>query len=251
MIKKIKFVYEKKFFSSICISYFLTCVIEQTTILSKMQKVFVMIYFISIFTFILKFISKKIIIRNIKYRSIILLLVIIVSFIFRNEFIPKIYNSTNITIQVLEQNDPASLGKEAWLITILVNNKNQNLSSFINKEQENSWIFQDNALYGDFTKGTEPLVLHFLKAKSIRLNFGKHSWSGIIEVTTNDSSYIYNLYDDIGDELEIDIPISYEEYSFFEQIILLLGISFIMFYLLELVDFKIKDIKKKKHIKIY
>lgn len=246
MIKKIKSVCGKFFFTSIFISYFLTCVVEQTTILSKIQKVFIIIYFTLIFIFILKFISKKVIIRNLKYRSIILLLAIIISFIFRNQLIPKIYNSTDIAIRVLDQNDPASLGKEAWLISILVNNKSQSLSSFVNKEQKNSWIFQDNALYGDFTKGTDQLLLHFVKAKFIQLNFGKHSSSGIIEVTTNNSSYIYNLYDDIGDKLEIDIPITYEEYSFFEQIILLLGISFIIFYLLELVSFKIKDIKKEK-----
>ncbi|MCX4268718.1 MAG: acyltransferase family protein [Lachnospiraceae bacterium] len=250
MVRKIKKIDLYFLFTSVFMAYFLTCIIEQITFLSILQKSFIILYFIVMFLLIFRFINKKIIFENIKYKKMILFFAIIVAFIFRNQFLPKIYHSTDVIISVLEQNDPASNGKEAWLTGIKINGNTQDLLYFVNKNEANSWIFQNGALLGDYTQDRNQLFLNFSKVRSIQLKFVKHAWSGVIEIATNNTKNIYNLYDPIGEELKIDVPVTYVEYPFFQRIVLLVGISFIIFYLLLIIlskeEFFSKNIKKEK-----
>lgn len=248
MVKKITYIRFHFFLTFILMSYFFVCVIEQTTFLSKLQKIFILVYFIFIFYLIMK--KLLLMVLNIKHKIIIWLFALMIVIMFRNQFIPKIYSPTDITIIILKDADERAIGKEAWLTSIYVNGTNQKLSSFIDKTEKNSWTLKDNILFGDATQGNNELSLHFSKVKSIQLNFVKHPWSGVIEITINDSKYKHNLYDEVGDELRIDIPVLCEEYSIFQRVILLLGASLIIFYLFVIVfsksDFFSGNIEKKK-----
>lgn len=249
MLKKKMYRWIYYFLISILISNYFVCFFLQTKSVTDLQKLYLFLCSILIFFLFLLYLDKRIF-WNLRVKVLLFFFAaVIISFVFRNKLIPKIYIPSNITITILNEKDSESKGTEVWLKKILLDGKEQKLETYIS-DKEDTWILLDGVLFGDASLNSNPLDLQFPKAKSIQLNFGKHAWSGMITIISNRDEIGYNLYDPANSEIEIDIPIISYNYSRDFYILLFFGISWCLFYFLLIVywiiNFLFKEMVKER-----
>lgn len=202
---------------------FLTCYIDRITLSTNIQKLFVWFYFYAVFFTTLCFMRKKIIAFVMQYKKIIIVCVIGVfgwSFVGGRSFLPQKSIENEVEISIMDEINPSSQGKEAWLLALSLDDEVQSLDTFNDIEQ--GWIFKENALYGNYDT-SKKLVLKFPGEKDIELTFGMHAWSGIVDIESNGFHAKYDLYDEAGNNCIIQIPGRFDNYSGVFQLVLISG----------------------------
>ncbi len=203
------------FIIKILIAFYLTMLINQGTLSTNSQFLFVLLYFILVLILCNKFITNlKINKRNFVFT--VLLTILTISFF--GVYIPKDYSNNKIEINILNEKNKLSEGYECWLTEIEIDNK---IYEFYNLNIDTTWELKDNVL---FTNGSDNKFFLFLpKAKNVNLKVSKHAWSGKIEVVVNGDRKIYDLYDENGNTLIIKIDNLSKNYNQFIQLLLFVG----------------------------
>ena len=108
------------FIIKILIAFYLTMLINQGTLSTNSQFLFVLLYFILVLILCNKFITNlKINKRNFVFT--VLLTILTISFF--GVYIPKDYSNNKIEINILNEKNKLSEGYECWLTEIEIDNK--------------------------------------------------------------------------------------------------------------------------------
>lgn len=222
---------------------YLTCILDQMTLVTNLQRMFVWCYFFILFFLILWFVRKKIILFVKQYIKIVIICVFVLlgwSLVSSEFFLPKKYLNNEFVISILEENNNDAKGKEAWLQAISLDGEEQPLDLI--QDIDEGWTLNGNVVYGSYDN-SGALVVDLPEAKTIKLTFGMHLWSGIIEIQSDNFDIKYDLYDAVGNECVIEIPGNNRDYVGISRLILLLGYFSLCVVMGELVIFFI--IRKK------
>lgn len=169
--------------------------------------IFVYFYLFALSLFVFRYLIKKSI-GSIRGNSLSkkvrkMFLVIFISLFISFVFIPKNYfNGINYTDIILTPISEASElnGTEVWLNEIIIDESKLDLESI---DISSGWIYKDGAIVS--TGGNinpQKLIISF--KKSIDLVFGKHAWSGKVEIYNGDTQII-NLYSEISSEESVSL----------------------------------------------
>lgn len=192
-----------KFVFCILSSLYLTNILFANVLTTKLQEVFVFTYFVVIgliiWFFYDKILSKKIdLINKKKILVLSLLLTIAILYCLGNSIFPRQYINTDITISSSDGKNLNALGNEIWITEVNVDDKAINLADL---RLNTGWIYKTdaNAIYADLSDMTfEPLSINVKKANTLKIQFVKHSWSGVIEINDGTKNEIVDLYDKSG-----------------------------------------------------
>lgn len=194
----------------LCSSGYMTFYMNQYTLTTGLQIVFVYSYFFAISLIVLflyeKYIKKKIKFmkkRLFTFASVIIALCVI--FVFKEQIIPEKFYNNNIVISSSQNNNEKSLGNEVWITQIQINNKDIALSSI---ELPNGWFYKkdENALYANLLdKSFEPFTLHIENMKVSNITFVKHAWSGIVSIDDGHKTLDVDLYNKDGDSYLLSV----------------------------------------------
>lgn len=225
-LKKVQYVFWAiiSFFSAI---YFM-CIINEGTLTTDLQRIFISFYFWTILLFILIIIKKKygLLSELTKRKGVFGLLILLslgMTFVSWKFNMPREYLDTSVTIKVLNENNLNSQGKEAWLTEVKLDGSSVSVDDVL-EIPETGWLKSGSALYANGEENPENLLLRVPKKKEMELQFNKHAWSGIIQVNFEGREKVYDLYDSVGGSVSIVVPAYFREYSGFTEIIILVGI---------------------------
>lgn len=218
---------------NLMIAYYLTSIILQITLTTKLQEVLVFMYFVLILTAGTVFCIKRKFDGKFNRRvlGIAIMMAILFTANFYSRYLPEKYEENTVILTAQNEKNQKSQGMEIWLNSVLVNGKEQNLYDIVNPVGENSsWSITNGLLMVNADKSEQEVMLKLPKANSIELHFGRHEWSGVVEIRNGEYKEQYDLYDKIGNELIVKIPVVKGEYSSAMNIIFFIGIMGIAFY---------------------
>lgn len=248
MLKKINTFTKLKriitFIVLILCSYYLMNCVDEKTLSTNIQRIFIMLYFILIVFLIIKFndyfckryipdLIKKIILCA----SVFLTLIIIC--LGNSIIIPVKYDVNSIDIVALDEKNTNSQGYEVWLSTIELNHKQADFKN--NVYNLFLWDYRDGALYSNGEQKNNLLQLSIPKGQEVTLSFAKHAWSGKVMIKTEEKEYVYDLFEPASDTLTIDIFPKILKRNDVENIILNIGAFLclnLLFHLLGLTVYK-------------
>lgn len=224
-------------------SIYLTYILGQNALATKLHIGFAFIYFLIIGGIILycyeKFLAKKI--TRIYDRKIIVisflftLLIIISNY---NGMLPKLYLDNQIIIEATGEKDIKSNGAEVWVTKISVDKNNIDLSEI---PLSSGWEYKSdsNTIFINASENSkQPLSLDLPKGDQIEILFVKHGWSGIVNISDGSETSTVDLYDLNGSTYSHNI--SGRSYCFpnYLNVLLIIG-SMILIYFLIFLGLKI------------
>lgn len=218
---------------NIMIAYYLTSIIAQITLATKLQEVLVFAYFIVLLTSGTAFWIKRKIGSKLSKKKCGLAIIMAALFAvnFSHQLLPKKYEENLVVLTAQNEKNQNSQGMEVWLNAVSVNGKEQNLYEIVRTTDDaNSWAIMNGSLMANADKSEPQTVLKLAKADSIELRFGRHEWSGIVEVESGEYIEQYDLYDENGSELVVKIPTMKSDYLLVQNIFFIIGIMGIAFY---------------------
>lgn len=231
------------------LALYFTCLINEITLTTNLQRAFIWLYFDFIFMVGLYFLIKKISAWNKLISKMAFLIIIVLSFIstliIGPKLIPMNPRLVNLNLNISENRNDKSNGNEVWLTSIVINGEKVNLHNVT--LDGTGWIYKDNIIFGEGNSDIKNLNLSFLKVKTMDLTIVKHQWSGIISIDSNGIMKSYDLYDEKGGILTINIPIKNNAYSGILNNVLYLGIFeiFCLLYYSIILLIKISNYKEK------
>lgn len=201
-----------------------------------LQCIFLFGYFEVAQLFVLKIISKYKRPVKISTKCVILGAACALSFICRNQM-QIVFPASNVGIEItaLAEKNPESQGMEVWISNIRVDNNDVDLSE---TWQDSTWRYDmtANSIVGNPVEGASTIEFYFDKAKEIQVSFGKHAWSGMVEVGIKDEAKeVLDLYYPTSDGVTyvIKVPevtsISYTVLSCIASILLFYSIIYIVY----------------------
>lgn len=215
------------------ISFYLTALIAQMTLSTKLQEICVFLYFMVMLGIGNYFWARKYNGRKMKNSYYLLagILSITATIVFAEKSLPEKYERNVINITILEDKNKESQGREVWLSGVLVNGKSQNLNDVVHtSEISKPWRLNGENLIGNAEENETAIIVELPKAKRIELSFGMHAWSGMVQIQAGDNLWTYDLYSESGDQFIAEIPPVKHAYSQVENIIFLIGILGIYMY---------------------
>ena len=221
---KIKIFYLVNSISCGFAALYLTCVIDQMTLTTNLQRLFVWCYFYVILFALIWFMKSTIIAFITQYK--LLTIVCVFSLLGwciiggGKNVLPKKALENEIVISIEAGANDNSKGKEVWINSLSLDGETQPLEMLQNADQ--GWIIKENAVYGSFDMSNS-LILSLPSAKEMELTFGMHPWSGIVDIRSNDFYTKHDLYDALGSACVIKIPESLVDYSGIFWLALLYG----------------------------
>ena len=230
----------------ILIAFYLTMLINETTITTIYQFTLIYFYFF-VMTFICSYFFKKIFKNHntiFTFKQQILFAVL--SFLLINFFnidLPKKYSDNFVKIELLDTKNERSNGFECWINEILIDGENIEVADL---RIESNWEIRNNQYVGNLSNSKNYFNLWIPKGKSLELKLGKHAWSGMIRVETMNDSQIYDLYDENGSSEAIHVKEQYQEYSEITKILMYIGLVSLIFYVLNIVFNMYNWYKNKK-----
>ena len=185
-------------------SIYLTYILAQNALTTKLHIGFVFIYFLILSGIVLycynNFIKENINIKLNKRRIILysFILTALILFCLGNELFPKPLDENKILITATGQKDELSKGKEVRITNICVDGKSIELNKLSLNE---NWTYLENEntimCNPDIKEGK--LELKLKPGKIIEITFVKHRWSGFVEIFDNNKIIKENLFDENGD----------------------------------------------------
>lgn len=206
-------------------AYFLTLVINEITLSTALQRVCIYGYFFVIIFGISCLLKDKIffVFRRYKKTTFAVIILVCAWIVATNvRYLPQNYDENVIKISIQDEKNIESQGKEVWLKGVSIDGEKLPLE--ITKFYNSGWILEGEALHGEYSTVKE-LEFVLPKGRVVEMTFGKHAWSGIVEVTNNGNVNRYDLYSEKGDELRILFSGKYTEYTGVVQMILFFGYS--------------------------
>lgn len=132
-----------------------------------------------------------------------LFLVFFISLFISFVFIPKNYfepmNYTNIILTPISEASNSNR-TEVWLNEIIIDQSKLDLKSI---DISSGWVYKDGAIVS-MSGNINPQKLNVSSKSSIELVFGKHAWSGKVEIY-NGSTQIINLHSENPSEKSVRI----------------------------------------------
>lgn len=204
-------------FISAFIALYLTCITNEVTLTTNLQRIFIYTYFWVLLSVGLIVYRRKLETssRNILNKKLIAVFAIISLFlcvVFNAFLCPKIYLPNKISISILNNTNINSQGHEVWITGVRLDGASEGISQYSYLGVDSGWNDNGNALVGNGPT-SKTLELNIRKAKEIELSFVKHQWSGIIEIKNGCFEEVCDLYDANGDNLVIKIPTNFMEYK--------------------------------------
>ena len=238
-----------KIFLAICIcalpAFYLLEVINEITLATLLQKIFVWCYLEVILSIVLLCIVSKVvyIFKDNKWIGIaITLLALVIGAVTSTCSLPQKIEETKMMVEILPEMNSESEGREVWINEIRVDGISKRLDS--TKITDNGWILKDNSIYGEYNNSGR-LELLLPKGKKYELKFGKHAWSGIIEVVCHDQKKVIDLYAPEKDTYVLELQGVSESYTGIYYCILVIGYC-LWLLLLEMVCLYV--LRRKKYI---
>ncbi len=212
--------------SNIFSALFLTVLVDEITLTTSLHKIFIFLYFYFTLFVIVKVVS----IYQISWQKglIVLSAVFAISFIKISGF-DNYYKCADIEISPIGKISEEANGEEVWIKDIIVDGNsifhsyNYNFSGWY--REENSGYLRS---YNE--EKTEPFFLSIEYINNYSIVFIKHSWSGGVEVTLNGEKEQYDLYADVGQDIEKTFGKEYaKKIISWNNILMMLG-GFILFF---------------------
>ena len=232
------------FIVSILCSYYLMNCVDEKTLSTNIQRIFIMLYFILIVFLVIKFIDylcKRYIpdsIKRIIWGACTFLTLLIIC-LGNSIIIPVKYDVNFLDIVALDDKNTDSQGYEVWLSTIELNHKQTDFKN--NVYNLFLWDYREGALYSNGEQKNNLLQLSIPKGQEATLSFVKHAWSGKILIKTEEKENVYDLFNTTSDTLTIDIYPKILERNAVETIILNIGAFLclnLLFYFLGVTVYK-------------
>jgi len=178
--------------------------------------------------------AHKKIIDIIIFNILVFLLLLLTVYKFPKTLLFKDYNYVEIT--ALAEKNEAALGQEVWFNNIIIDDEILNINKI---DYDDKWIISnDKLVFVGSEKST--IIIKYPSYANLKINFSKHTFSGKVNVVSEDINEIYDLYaenyDDVSLEMKSNIKISPI------NIILSTFAYFIIFIILELLIKKIKKL---------
>lgn len=222
---------------SIFVALYLTGVINEGTLTTNLQRAFVMVYLTVSVYILLSFLRKKVSKSLSKScRVIAAILAILATVMTEETLLPKNYYDTYVDITLLDEMNVNSQGREAWITGILLDKVAVD-EEYIELE-ESGWTRQGNSIYANKDVVDASITLYVPKKKELTIEFGRHAWSGMVEVGYGGRKIIYDLYATKNDLLQVQIPVISEEYNRYKMLAMWIGIG-VLYYELFKVLFKL------------
>lgn len=176
-------------------SWYLTEAVDQVTLDSKLQYIFVFIYFCFLCTLVV-FLFNKFLVQtqrkrhSTKLQVYSLIIAIIVILIGGEGFNHHKYQATEIEIVAKGEKNISSQSTEVWITGVTVDNNEEDLHRF---EHPGYWEIREDALLSTTNQPAE-VKLNFPPAENINISFLKHDWSGIILIKDGQEKKEIDLY---------------------------------------------------------
>ena len=247
-------IYKKiKFAGSIALiilaSIYLTFLIDTQTLNTWLKRIFIFCYFTAISCASFYFYNK--IDKKHKYTLIPLLCAFSVVILGQNAFLPTKAEHT-FYVQATAINEDADF-KEAWLIDVVIDGENKNLST-LREVETSGWSYSEQ--YDDYffapSENNEENILSFtIVGENIVLKFGANTWSGSVRIFDGEgidktiSLYNENTQIDVFEE-SLNII---REYSVFERILYNVGAILVFNFIFKALFLIILTLIDKKKIK--
>ena len=179
--------------------------INEITLKTGLQKILVFCYLEVIFILLIYMIAKGFGTvfnqNNIVIRNIIIGMAIFLTIIFADSCMPKIYCEQQVAISISDEADADSCGKEVWIQQVSLGDKLVDLEQL--DLSNTGWIYSNGLLYGSGENEDSLLILPLKKHEKIDIVFGKHGWSGIVNLNFENRVYAYNLYSKNPDSVRV------------------------------------------------
>ena len=178
-------------------AFFLTKLIDDVTLVTNMQRIFVFLYFMTGSGAVSWIWMKKW--KRVLWKQLIFSVVIAACFMIAA--VPRLfYKNAKIQISPAESSNNNSLGSEIWLKEIRVDGNVHAVSQYENRK---GWYIEDSSgslvSYGeDFT---QPVNMEVRYQDQVQLLFIAHKWSGKVKVETRNDSFVYDLYSKQGTDV--------------------------------------------------
>lgn len=218
--------------SGFFVALYLTGIINEETLTTTLQRIFVCIYLILGMSIFLYYANKNIIGKASKKLKIFAaILALLSAVIMREELIPKKYEDKYVEVTLLEEKNVNSRGHEAWITNVLLNNKVIKYSDL----NMSGWVLQGSTIYANNEMDAARLVIYVPKKKELCIEFGKHAWSGIVAVRYNESVEIYDLYSPDDESLNICIPVTPMRYDRCINYLMGIGLYFLLYEFIKII----------------
>lgn len=220
-------------------SVYLTYVLAQSALITKLQVGFIFTYFLIISVVILycyKHFLKNRVVKEHKRKLMIfsLLLTLLVLLSLGDKLIPKQYGESQVVITATGEKNDLSMGKEIRITSISVDGESIKLGDF---ELDDGWYYskEEATIMCNLENSRLTLELNLPPGKSIDITFVEHGWSGIVEISDDKQMVIEDLYDANGNSFIYATTGKTVEPSIWVQAVVLvssLSILFSFFFIL-------------------
>lgn len=214
---------------------FCLCYINELTLTTRIQQVFVFVYLEIFFTIITWFLQMKF--KSVQQKKgkwmnwAVIGGAFFATVIFSDSIMPQYYEDGIITISVSDDKNINSNGREIWLSQINVNKKDIDLMELA--DQNEGWIYSEGTLYANKDNDPQPLQLSLRKNSPVELFFLKHEWSGMADIQFGNELQTHDLYERERGGLELHVQPQGEQYTGVMRMVLISGF-FIICLILEI-----------------
>lgn len=177
--------------------YYLTEAINQQSPMTSIKYSFVYLYFWATGIFIV-WMWRKFTRGWISSKYIILLCLVFSTFfcyVTAQVFLPPSPSLSTIVIRSVEERNSESSASEIWLVDVYKDNKQLDLSNIALSE---GWVYNaeynDIVFYPGISEKPGELIFEISYRKNLRLEFGKSSFSGMVEYMVDDITEKEDLY---------------------------------------------------------
>lgn len=196
----------------LCGAFYLMKLVDEITLSTQKQQVFVLLYFI-IILYILRIFYDRTIAKKISFKEKKMIFIISTTVcllfiaIFKNNIFPREIKNNDVNIEALNSKNENSLGFETWITSINIDGKGVDLSSI---NLNNNWIYKNesNVIFTNALEKNMPLKLSLDAARYISITFVKHKWSGTVRVSNESYQEVIDLYSQDGSSAICNITIS-------------------------------------------
>lgn len=231
-------------------SIYLLKIIEIQASLDIYQMIFIFCYLFLLFIGMVSFIWNKGIIKSDKKSILIVSMIsLLLCFFNRDIIVPRTYEDKIIEVRATGEKNELSVSYEVWINSITANG---NKIEFEDINMQKGWEVINGCLLSDTDKLSNLLKIQVNEMENVRITFGTHDWSGIVEVKCDNYIEKIDLYSINSGKKEINITGKYKNIGI-EYICFLFG-SYSTIFLFLAFFLSILEWKKKykwKKVMIY
>lgn len=186
------------FISNVFSAAFLTILVDDITLTTMLQRVFIFLYFFIILNIFIITASIKLKKRNWK---VLIVSGIVAIFLIGIFGFHSFYKTADIKIMPIGKENTEAKGEEVWIKNIIIDGKSYDEENYHNMD---GWYFDNSSGYlvSYNEEITESMNINVTYRNEIQLVFIGHQWSGGVNVIFNNKTYFYDLYSSEGVDIE-------------------------------------------------